>query len=217
MRLSCLLVSHLVSPNALTSRVSQVLASVYLAAAKTIVITVGSNTTDGTTTFDPQRVDAVLGDTVIFNCNFFRRSCRTGLIVIPVTLGNHTATQSTFSSPCIPAHDTNATINGFDSGFRNTTPGTAGSILSVPILEQNQNQTFWFFDSNTCGEGGVGAINNNESSTETVAGFMVRGFASCRVDSATFRRLGGFSHPCISLLEDTYSFWPPFFSAMPSV
>ncbi|KAN0130825.1 hypothetical protein V8E53_011500 [Lactarius tabidus] len=133
-----------------------VLASVYLVAAETIVITVGDNAADGSTTFDPLRVDAVVGDTVVFN----------------FTSGNHTATQSTFSSPCIPAHDTNVTINGFDSGFRNTTPGTAGSILSVPILAQNQNETFWFFDFNTCGQGGVGAINNNESSTETLAGFV---------------------------------------------
>jgi len=133
-----------------------VLASVYLAAAETIVITVGGNSTDGTTTFVPPRVVAVLGDTVVFN----------------FTSGNHTATQSTFSDPCIPAHDTDPTINGFDSGFRNTTPGTAGSILSVPILEQNQNKTFWFFDFKTCGQGGVGAINNNESTTETLAGFV---------------------------------------------
>jgi len=133
-----------------------ILASVYLVAAETIVITVGGNSTDGTTTFDPPRVDAALGDTVVFN----------------FTNGNHTATQSTFSSPCIPAHDTNATINGFDSGFRNTTPGTSGSILSVPILEENQNQTFWFFDFSTCGKGGVGVINDDESSTETLAGFV---------------------------------------------
>ncbi|KAI0263850.1 hypothetical protein BC834DRAFT_971198 [Gloeopeniophorella convolvens] len=126
-------------------------------ASKTIVITVGGNTTgDGTTTFVPQRVDAKLGDVVLFN----------------FTQGNHTATQSTFNSPCIPAHETDITINGFDSGFRNTTPGTAGTILTVPLLVQNANQTFWFFDFNTCGEGGVGVINSNESSTETLAGFV---------------------------------------------
>lgn len=90
-----------------------------------------------------------------------------------VTSGNHTATESTFSSPCIPAHETDNTINGFDSGFRDTQPGTAGSILSVPILIQNANHTFWFFDYNTCGQGGVGVINNNESSSETLAGFTV--------------------------------------------
>jgi hypothetical protein len=194
----------------LSSRASQVLASVYLAAAETIVITVGGNSTDGTTTFDRQRVVAVLGDTVVFNCKFFFLSCRRDLIDIPVTSGNHTATQSTFSNPCIPAHDTDVTINGFDSGFRNTTPGTAGSIMSVPILQQNQNQTFWFFDFNPCGQGGVGVINDNESSTETLVGFVVRDFASCRIDSATLRRFG-VSHTHISYFEDKHSFWSAFF------
>ncbi|KAI0294368.1 hypothetical protein BC826DRAFT_342621 [Russula brevipes] len=133
-----------------------VLASAWLAGAKVIVITVGGNTTDdGTTTFVPQRVDAVAGDTVVFN----------------FTNGNHTATESTFSGPCTPAHDTDVTINGFNSGFRNTQPNTTGTILSVPINRENENHTFWFFDYNTCGQGGVGAINNNESSSETVAGF----------------------------------------------
>ncbi|KAH9067636.1 hypothetical protein EDB87DRAFT_1677942 [Lactarius vividus] len=134
-----------------------VLASVYLAVAETIVVTVGGNTTgDGTTTFTPQLIVAKRGDVVTFN----------------FTAGNHTATESTFSNPCIPAHETDATINGFDSGFRNTTPGSAGSILTVPILEQNENHTFWFFDYNTCGQGGVGVINSNESSLETLAGFV---------------------------------------------
>ncbi|KAI9465266.1 hypothetical protein BJY52DRAFT_1246122 [Lactarius psammicola] len=128
-----------------------VLASVYLVVAETIVVTVGGNTTgDGATIFTPQIIVAKRGDTVTFN----------------FTNGNHTATESTFSDPCIPAHDTDATINGFNSGFRNTTPGTPGSILT------NENHTFWFFDYNTCGEGGVGVINNNESSTETLAGFV---------------------------------------------
>ncbi len=202
----------------MSSRASQVLASVYLAVAETIVVTVGGNTTgDGTTTFTPQAVVAKRGDTVTFNCKFFFHSCRRGLIDIPVTDGNHTATESTFSGPCTPAHDTDATINGFNSGFRNTTPGTPGSILTVPILEQNENHTFWFFDYNTCGEGGVGVINNNESSTETLAGFVVRTFTSCRIDSATSRRLW-VSHTHIShILRTNTHFGSTFFpSAMPS-
>src|SRR6266404_114606 len=176
----------------MASRASQVLASVYLAAATTIVVTVGGNTTgDGTTTFNPQRVVAKLGDIVVFNCEFVFRSCRRVLIDIPVTRGNHTATESTFDNPCIPAHETDPTINGFNSGFRNTTTGTAGSILTVPILEQNENHTFWFYDYNECSEGGVGVINNNESSTETLAGFEVRISAFCHVGSAKLRRFGG--------------------------
>lgn len=127
------------------------------AAARDIVITVGHNTTgNGSAVFQPQRVTAELGDTVIFN----------------FTLGNHTATQSTFSSPCTPAHDTDITINGFDSGFRDAGNGTAITILTVPMLPQNVNQTMWFYDFNTCGQGGVGVINNNESSSQTLAGFV---------------------------------------------
>jgi hypothetical protein len=56
--------------------------------------------------------------------------------------------------------------------------------MSVPIIEENENHTFWFYDYNTCGEGGVGVINNNESSSETLAGFTVR--MACWFDSATF-------------------------------
>ncbi|KAI9507978.1 hypothetical protein F5148DRAFT_1376154 [Russula earlei] len=137
------------------------LASAWVCAAKTIIITVGGNTTDnGTTTFVPQSVDAVLGDVVLFN----------------FTNGNHTATESTFAAPCIPAHETDPTINGFDSGFRYTQPGTSGTILTVPIINENANHTFWFYDYNTCGSGGVGVINDNESSTETLAGFTLVAF-----------------------------------------
>jgi hypothetical protein len=121
---------------------------------------------------------------VSFSAFLLRTKSHRGIVV---TNGNHTATESTFSNPCVPAHVTNVTINGFDSGFRDTQPGTVGSILPVPIIIQNENHTFWFYDYNTCGEGGVGVINNNESSVETLAGFVVRVsvFVSCRVGSAT--------------------------------
>lgn len=98
------------------------------------------------------------------------------LISTTVATGNHTATESTFDNPCIPAHETDVSINGFDSGFRDTKPGTSGSILAVPIIIQNANHTFWFYDYNTCGEGGVGVINSNESSSQTLAGFTVCDF-----------------------------------------
>jgi hypothetical protein len=155
----------------------QVLASACMAAAEVIVVTVGGN---GPTIFVPQRVVAALGDVVMFNCKVF--SCPYhDLISTAVTNGNHTATESTFSDPCIPAHETDVTINGFNSGFRNTETGTSDSILTVPIIPQNEYHTFWFFDYNTCGEGGVGVINNNESSSETLAGFSVRVFVLCTV------------------------------------
>ncbi|RDX49367.1 hypothetical protein OH76DRAFT_1456002 [Lentinus brumalis] len=138
------------------SVLSAVLAlSVFSAAsAKQIVITVGGNTTTNTSAvFQPAQItNATIGDTLFFN----------------FTQGNHTATQSTFAGPCIPAHETNSTINGFDSGFRDTVNGTAITNLVVPITA---NDTIWFFDANTCAEGGVGGVNINDSSTETLDGF----------------------------------------------
>ncbi|PCH35812.1 hypothetical protein WOLCODRAFT_28150 [Wolfiporia cocos MD-104 SS10] len=135
-------------PYALTA-----LAALTVATAKDIVITVGHNTTGNPgAVFDPQEVTAEIGDNVVFN----------------FTLGNHTATQSTFAGPCVPAHETNSTINGFDSSFRNAGNGTAITNLNVTI---DTNATIWFFDWNTCAEGGVGGININESSTQTLAGF----------------------------------------------
>jgi hypothetical protein len=90
----------------------------------------------------------------------------------PVTFGNHSVTQSTFSSPCIPAHDTNVTINGFDSGFRDA--GNSQAITNLPVVVQDSTTTIWFFDYNSCAQGGVGGININGSSTETLQGFQVR-------------------------------------------
>ncbi|KAI0645159.1 hypothetical protein C8Q79DRAFT_927401 [Trametes meyenii] len=135
------------------SALALVLSAAAVASAKQIVITVGGNTTDNATTvFQPAEVTANIGDVVFFN----------------FTQGNHSAIQSTFASPCIPAHDTNATINGFDSGFRDTVNGTAITNLPVPV---SSNATIWFFDAATCARGGVGGVNVNESSTETLDGF----------------------------------------------
>jgi len=181
----------------------QVLAGAWTVATKNILITVGGNTTgNGTTTFIPQRVDAARGDVVVFNCRPISSSSHSqDLTRNSVTNGNHTTTQSTFSDPCVPAHDTDRTINGFNSGFRYTQPGTAGTTLTVTV--QNENQTLWFFDYNTCGVGGVGVINNNESSGETLVGFSVRHgvsllhHKSCRLASAT-RGVSLFRTPRIS-------------------
>ncbi|KDR75683.1 hypothetical protein GALMADRAFT_140303 [Galerina marginata CBS 339.88] len=122
--------------------------------AKEIVVTVGGNTTSSPgAVFTPQEVKAIAGDVVIFN----------------FTQGNHTATQSTFASPCVPAHTTDSTINSFDSSFRQTDNGTAITQLSVTVPDNTS--TIWFYDSNTCGLGGVGGININGSSDETLDGF----------------------------------------------
>jgi len=147
---------------ALTMRAFSLAVSALAAAAvayaqnNTYYIIVGQNTTtNASLVFQPQEVHAVVGDTVVFN----------------FTVGNHTAIQATFAEPCIPAHEANITINGFNSGFRDAGNFTSMSILTVPILPQNVNTTMWFYDYNTCGLGGVGVINANDSSTETLAGF----------------------------------------------
>ncbi|KAH0588797.1 hypothetical protein H2248_004597 [Termitomyces sp. 'cryptogamus'] len=129
--------------------------AVVAASAKTIVITVGGNTTnDATTVFQPNVVVADKGDIVLFN----------------FTNGNHTATQSTFAAPCTPIHDTDIAINGFDSSFRDA--GKEQAITTLPVTIDNPNQTVWFYDFTTCAQGGVGAINLNKSSTETIDGFQ---------------------------------------------
>ncbi|KAJ7039033.1 hypothetical protein C8F04DRAFT_315559 [Mycena alexandri] len=114
-------------------------------ASVTHVITVANNQTadNGTAVFTPQSVNASLHDTVIFN----------------FTEGTHSATQSTFANPCIPAHDTNSTINGFNSDLRPAGNGTAITQLVIVMNPDIINDTLWFFDQSTCGIGGVGVIN----------------------------------------------------------
>lgn len=123
--------------------------------SKTVVITVGGNTTSNPgLVFSPESVVANQGDTVLFN----------------FTQGNHTVTQSSFASPCIPIHETDGTANGFDSSFRDAGNGTA--ITNLPVTVTDPNMTIWFFDYNTCALGGVGGINVNESSYQTLQGFQ---------------------------------------------
>lgn len=143
-----------------------------------MVVTVGGNTTsDAGAVFQPQSVIAAQGDVVLFNCKFSlspRKTCLTIIALLSVTQGNHTVIQSDFASPCVPLHISNVTLNGFDSSFRDAGNFSAITQLSVPI--DNPNQTVWFFDWNTCAEGGVGGINVNESSYQTLDGFEARSF-----------------------------------------
>lgn len=150
---------------------------------------------DNTTTFNPQRVAASIGDIVFFNCTPFLhliqlpgRSMLNHIIIL-VTNGNHSAVQSTFPGPCVPAHDSDSTINGFDSGFRPNPNGTVvpTPILSVPILSENVGTPFWFFDASpgACGGGAVGVINSNENGNETLAGFIVSGAEGVLIETNT--------------------------------
>ncbi|KAF8622725.1 hypothetical protein AX15_006816 [Amanita polypyramis BW_CC] len=124
-------------------------------ARNVIVVTVGGNTPDNASkVFQPQSIQANQGDVVYFN----------------FTQGNHTVTQSLFSDPCISAYSTNYTINSFDSGFRNAGSGSTYSDLLITVL--NPDIPIWFFDFNTCAQGGVGVINPNSS--ETLQAFQDR-------------------------------------------
>lgn len=131
------------------------LAATALAKPEVFVINVGHNkTANATTVFQPERVNASVGDIVVFN----------------FTLGTHSAIQSDFASPCIPIAQTNGSINGFDSGARPAGNGTTITTLNYTVT--SNSTPVWFYDATTCGEGGVGAINSNESSTATLAGFV---------------------------------------------
>lgn len=92
--------------------------------------------------------------------------------LLSVTNGTHSAIQSSFAEPCVPVHETNTTINGFYSGLRDTVNGTAKTTLAVEIKEADANRTIWFYDIWGCGEGGVGAINTNNSDWENFDAFV---------------------------------------------
>lgn len=131
-----------------------------------IIVSNASSATNATSVFNPDQITAGLGDLVLFN----------------FTEGNHTATQSAFFAPCESVNYTNGT-NGFDSNFvvvpTNFSLELDGAfpILAVPILESNVNITMWFYDVNTCAEGGVGVINlvagDPATSGDTLDGFRV--------------------------------------------
>ncbi|THG97828.1 hypothetical protein EW026_g4245 [Hermanssonia centrifuga] len=125
-----------------------------VASAATITIQVGANTTaNASLIFQPQEVHAQQGDIVVFN----------------FTNGTYDVIQAAFASPCIPISDINPAINGFNSGPRPADNGSTRTTLPVTI---NDNFTaIWFYDNSTCFEGGVGVINANDSSTETLLGF----------------------------------------------
>jgi len=152
-----MLASFLVAALAASAATAQTTTSTSAQPARTLYIQVGNNqsATNGTDVFKPRLVQARLGDTVIFN----------------FTAGNRSVNQAVFYAPCQPAHDVDPTINGFMSGPRITEEGAPPTILSVPITPEIENKTLWFYDVNTCFIGGVGGINVNQSSNETLDGF----------------------------------------------
>ncbi|KZT42571.1 hypothetical protein SISSUDRAFT_1069281 [Sistotremastrum suecicum HHB10207 ss-3] len=115
------------------------------------VVTVGSN---GTLTFDPPNVVAAPFDTISFQ--FVSK--------------NHTATQSSFASPCRKLASTSTTGQvGFDSGFMPVANGTAPLTWNVTV---NDTAPIWVYCRQTapvdhCGTGMVFAVNSDETATST--------------------------------------------------
>jgi len=108
------------------------------------VITVGSN---NTLTFNPSNITAAPGDTVVFQ--FVSK--------------NHSATQSSFPTPCTKLNDT-----AFDTGFQNV--GTSDNFLNSTVLTVNDTNPLWFYCAQTmpadhCEMGMVFAINANDNKT----------------------------------------------------
>jgi len=101
--------------------------------AANITVTVG----DGGLTFTPNTVNASAGDIVVFQ--FFP--------------GNHTATQSTFASPCTRLS------SGADSGFQAASAEYAFTV--------SDTTPFWFYcrQSGHCKSGMVFAVNPTDNET----------------------------------------------------
>ncbi|KAJ7772133.1 hypothetical protein DFH07DRAFT_217303 [Mycena maculata] len=124
-------------------------------------ITVANNltATNASNVFQPNVVNASLGETVYFN----------------FTQGNHSATQSTFAVPCVPASQSNSSINGFNTGLRPAGNGTSITNFIIIMNPDIVNTTLWFYDINTCGIGGVGVINaGNVTATDQPYDAFVR-------------------------------------------
>ena len=85
--------------------------------------------------------------------------------------GPYDVVQSDFGSPCVPISVSVPGFNGFNSGPRPAANGSTPTSLNYTI--QDNSTAIWFYDDSTCGEGGVGGININDSSTETLLGFSV--------------------------------------------
>jgi plastocyanin len=120
-----------------------------------IKVIVGFNST---LTFNPSVVKALPRDTITFE---FQSK-------------NHTATQSSFASPCIHLNNVTSGQVGFDSGFM---PVAAGST-SFPTWNVTVNDTspVWVYCKQTnpvshCGAGMVLSINPDESSPRNSTAF----------------------------------------------
>ncbi|KAI8999025.1 Cupredoxin [Trametes punicea] len=132
-------------------------------ASQNHVIAVGQ---DGTLTFTPSNISAQVGDTLTFR--FLQK--------------NHTATQSSFASPCSPLSETSTSGQvGFDSGFM---PVVANSS-DYPSFTVTINDTapIWVYCKQTnpashCTAGMVFSANAIESGPNNFAAFKAKAMAT---------------------------------------
>jgi len=121
----------------------------------TIEVIVGGP--NGNLSFTPSHVSAAPGDTVKFTFQ----------------VKNHTVTQSSFNTPCLPlTNTTTGTRIGFNSGFF----PVAANATDFPTWSLTVNNTtpIWAYCAqlNHCGSGMVFAINSNETSDHNFAAFQ---------------------------------------------
>lgn len=114
------------------------------------VVSVGGS---GTLTYSPSNVAANPGDIISFQ--FMSK--------------NHTATQSTFASPCTKIETTNPGTIGFDSGFQFIANGSAPTVWNITV---NDTTPIWVYcrqktPTSHCGAGMVFAVNSNETEGST--------------------------------------------------
>jgi len=106
--------------------------------------------------YSPANITAAVGDVVSF---------------VFVGPGNHTVTQSSFADPCVTSLNTTTNMAGFDSSFQHV----LANATSVPSwsIEVTAATPIWFYcrQAGHCGQGMVGSINANESSTKSYEAF----------------------------------------------
>ncbi|KAJ7812906.1 hypothetical protein B0H13DRAFT_2143592 [Mycena leptocephala] len=106
--------------------------------ATDILVKVGEN---GTTTYNPSSVTAVVGDNIIFQFE----------------AGNHTVTQSTFKAPCTMM---TTPVMGINSDFQFVSPN-ATQIPQWSFTVNNASSPLWFYcmQKGHCGKGMVFSVN----------------------------------------------------------
>lgn len=121
----------------------------------TIEVVVGGP--NGNLSFTPSRVTAAPHDTIKF---IFQ-------------VKNHTVTQSSFNTPCVPLTDPASGMRtGFDSGYH---PVAAGATdFPTWSLTVNDTSPIWAYcaQAGHCGQGMVFAVNSDETSQRNWAAFQ---------------------------------------------